>query len=225
MIKTQLCPAGELENKNWWHLDVLCLVLFFALGHHAVSMYLDGRREDIQRFVTKKEKWDAELAEKAPQVSKFNNLSAERTLLTQKIGALQKITTSKLDKVKPIVALDQLQTLWIDGVWYEEISYSATGELLLRGAANDSLLVGEYMLGLRETMNPETRNDDIRTQLGFDALQITTAKLIDQKDPIFVDIKSRLTFELKANHKEKVLPPAAGVTSVYDLKSRPSRRF
>lgn len=211
MIKTQLCPAGELENKNWWYLDVVFIVLIAALSYYAVNIYIDGRKEDVQKLITKKSQWDAEFAKKSVHIEKFKTLKQEMEVLNLKIGALRKITTSKVDKVKPLVALDQLQTLWIDGVWYEELQYSLDGTTLIKGAGNDSLLIGEFMLGVRETMNPETRNEDIRTQIGFDQLTLKSARLTEGSDALFKDITKRMVFELQGKHVEK---PAAIHNSV-----------
>lgn len=211
MIKTQLCPSGELEDKNWWYLDLGFLLIVMGLSYYAVTGYMDTRREAIQVLISKKQNWETEYASKAPHVEKFRTLNEEMTRLNQKIGALKKITTSKVDKVKPLVALDQLQTLWMDGVWYEDITYGETGDVLIRGAGQDSLLVGEYMLGVRETMNPDTRNTDVRTQLGFKDLKLKIVKLNEQPDEFFKDIQTRMQFELSGVHVEK---PASDTPSL-----------
>ena len=188
MIKTQLCPVGELEDKNWWYIDIIALIVVAALSYLAVEKYLDVMREDVERLAEKKAHWEKELATKKPGIEKFNGLKAEMGLLNKKIGALQRITTSRIDKVKPLVAIDQLQTLWIDGVWYESLDYDTAGRIIIKGAAHDSILIGEYMLGLRETMNPDTRNE------------------------IFKDITRRLQFELSVQHAEKPATPAAATS-------------
>lgn len=203
MIKTQLCPASELENKNWWHVDIAFLLAVLLASYYGTTGYLDTRRAEIERLGEKKAHWEKELAAKSPQIEKFKTLNAEMATLNQKIGALSKITTSKIDKVKPIVALDQLQTLWMDGIWYESLDYKEDGTTIIVGAGHDSLLIGEFMLGVRETMNADTRNDDVRTQLGFDHLAIKNARFIDREDDIFTDIPSKMQFELSGKHTEK----------------------
>lgn len=212
MIRTQLCPSGELEDKNWWHLDVAILMIVMVASYYAVTIHMDGRRGEVQDLVAKKQKWEASYASQAPMIEKFQTLNEEMSLLNQKIGALKKITTSKLDKVKPLVALDQLQTLWIDGIWYEELQYSADGAVVIKGAGHDGLLIGEYMLGVRETMNPETRNNDVRTQIGFDGLRLKVAKLNEQPDEMFKDVQSRMQFELSGDHREKPVAAQPGLS-------------
>ena len=212
MIKTQLCPVGELEDKNWWYIDIIALIVVAALSYLSVEKYLDVMREDVERLAEKKAHWEKELATKQPGVEKFNGLKAEMDLLNKKIGALQRITTSRIDKVKPLVAVDQLQTLWIDGVWYESLDYNTDGRIIIKGAAHDSILIGEYMLGLRETMNPDTRNDDLRTQLGFDRMSLKGVYLNEGGDEIFKDITRKLQFELSVQHAEKPATPAAATS-------------
>jgi len=223
MIKIQLCPSGELENKNWWVADACVFVLIAFGGYVLMEQYFDGVRSDIARLQEKKVHWEQELASKQTGIEKFKNLNSEIELLKRKIGALSKITTSKVDKVKPLIALDQLQTLWMDGVWYEDLDYSSAGNVRILASAHDSILIGEYMLGVRETMNPDTKNDDLRTQIGFDGLSLKNATLNTSGDEIFRDIKKKMQFELSARHVEKQAQPAqaAAVT----LGPRPRARF
>jgi len=223
MIKTQLCPNSELENKNWWHLDAAVLIFIGALGMFLMQSYFDGIKVEITQLQEKKAHWEKEFATRQTGLEKFKNLSAEIELLNKKIGALKRITTSKIDKVRPLLALDQLQTLWMEGVWYEELDYQASGLTKVVGSAHDSILIGEYMLGMRETMNLDTRNDDLRTQLGFDGLTLKGANLITSGDELFADIKKKMRFELSAKHVEKTAPPvpAASVT----LGPRPRAPF
>ncbi len=208
MIKTQLCPSGELENKNWWHLDVVVLVVVAALSYVLLENHFDEIRSNVAKSQERKASFDQKYQSRQAGLDKFKTLNAEIELLNRKIGALKKITTSKVDKVKPLIALDQLQTLWLEGVWYEELQYTANGGLLIVGSAHDSILVGEYMLGVKETMNPETRNDDLRTQMGFDAVSLRFVKLLPSGDEIFADIKKKMQFQISATHVEKPALPS-----------------
>lgn len=212
MIKTQLCPSSELENKNWWHVDAVVLILVAIASYLMVDAYFEGVRADIARLQERKIKWEQDLASMQTGLEKFKSLNAEIELLNRKIGALQRITTSKIDKIRPVVAMDQLQTLWMEGVWYEEIDYTAAGVTRVVASAHDSILVGEYMLGLRETMNIDTRNDDVRTQLGFDNLTLKTANLVPAGDEIFRDITKKMKFDLSAKHIEKKQTPVQAAT-------------
>jgi hypothetical protein len=208
MIKTQLCPSGELENKNWWHLDVVVLILVAVLSYVLLENYFDEMRAKVVFFQENKTRFDQQYASRQAGLEKFKSLNAEIELLNRKIGALKRITTSKVDKIRPLMALDQLQTLWMEGVWYESIDYSADGAVGIKGSAHDSILVGEYMLGVKETMNPDTRNDDLRTQIGFDSVALRFVKLLPGGDEIFPDIKKKMQFEITASHVEKQALPS-----------------
>jgi hypothetical protein len=178
MIKVQLCPFGELEDKNWWIVDVAVLLLVCLLGYWVSGAYLDIRRNETISLIAKKQRWDEELKAKEPAIAQFNGLA-------------------------PLVALDQLQTLSIQGVWYERLEYQVDGSLLIKGSGNDSLLIGEYMLGVRETMNPETYNDDVRTQVGFESVTLKNARYVEESDPFFEDIRGSMQFEMSGRHVEK----------------------
>jgi hypothetical protein len=203
MITIQLCPASELEEKDWWHVDALTFIFVVAITCFGVNRFLEMKIEESDRITAKAAHWEAARVEKMPGIAKIATLSTEKALLTAKISALGSITTSKVDKVKALVALDQLQTLWMDGIWYEGLTYARDGKITIRGSAFDSLLVGEYMLGVRETMNPDTRNDDVRTQLGFENLALKDVRDVTSNDDMFSDIERHLRFELSGTFVEK----------------------
>jgi hypothetical protein len=203
MIKTQLCPAAELEDKKWWIKDATMVLGFVVLGYWTAGFILDLKRNETAELTAKKERWAEEYKVKEPAIEQFKGLKAEMDRLNKKIASIKAITTSRIDKVRGLIALDQLQTLWIEGIWYNYVKLDADGTLRINGSANDSLLVGEFMLGMRESMNHETTNDDLRTQIGFEDVSIKNAVFAEDGDAMFKDIRSCMNFEIYARHKEK----------------------
>lgn len=202
MLKIQLCPESELENKYWWTLDLGALAVCAVVSWFASGIVLNMIQADISRYTVAAADWSRQLAEIQPEVEKFKGLDQEVGLLNRKIDALKRITVSKIDKILPIVVADQLQTLRPEGVWFHQLSFGEDKVLRIKGASTDSLLISEFLLGLRETMNPETVTSDVRTQLGF---QKVTVKEIKESrvDPAFNDLKNVLIFEASGIVEEK----------------------
>ena len=203
MIIVQLAPAVELEDKEWWQIDFAAFVVVAILGYLGVHGYFSARVARTHTLQAHAEALTQEASLMAPILTRLERLAVDKEKVVVRIAAIKAIVDSKVQKVKALVALDQLQTLWMEGIWYQELKYSEAGVVTINGAGFDSLFIGEYMLGVRETMNLETQNDDVRTSVGFDQLVLTEAKDPQQPNATFPDIDRYLQFELTGNHVDK----------------------
>jgi hypothetical protein len=218
MIIVQLAPAVELEDKEWWQIDFAAFVVIAVLGYFGITGYLNIRILSANNLVAATETITQEMARMAPTLLKLDSINTDKEKVNARIAAIRAIVDSKVQKVKALVALDQLQTLWMDGVWYRELEYSAEGLVNIKGAGFDSLFVGEYMLGVGETMNQETKNDDVRTRLGFDRLVLKQAVDPEKVNERFPDIDQYLDFELTGVHVEKPDSTTQNVPAISSLR-------
>lgn len=197
MLKIQLCPESELENEHWYTYDVLLLVVLSLIGWVAASFWLANLKQETERLNSVASSWEAQIEETQPLINKFNNLDADIALLNKKIEIIKRITAAHPEKVKPIVVLEQLQTLRPDGLWYLTMTLDEADHLHITGASTDSILISEFLLGVRETMNPDTWTDDIRTQIGFETIALKEMKRT-QGDSDLKDVGENLTFDFTA---------------------------
>lgn len=205
MLRIQLCPEAELEDHYWWAPDVIALVAALTIAWFGAGMVLDSIREETEQLTITSTEWGKQYAEVKPAVEKFQNLDEEILLLKRKVDALKRITVSRVDKVLPVVVMEQLQTLRPEGLWYHSLEYREDKTVRISGASRESLLISEFLLGLRETMNPETITTDIRTQVGF--IKIKVKEVQDERaDKGFDDLKDVLSFEASATVIEKRKP-------------------
>jgi hypothetical protein len=205
MLKIQLCPESELENRQWWVSDAVVAVLAITVSYFSATSALNAIKDETLRLNAVKLNWTKQYDEIAPSLGKFKNLDAEILLLNAKLASLKRITVSKIDKVLPIVVMEQIQTLTPQGVWVHSAKFHEDRSISVSGSSKDSLLISEYLLGVRETMNPETTTADVRTRIGFGDLGIKEIKSSD-KDAFFYDVRDVLDFELTAKVVEKSLP-------------------
>ncbi len=212
MITLQLAPSNELEEKDWWHVDLLVFVVVAFLAYMGVHRGFDMKRAATAIAIARAAQLNSERELLLPSVSKIATLNSDNGLLNGRISAIKSIMDSRAQKMQAIVALDQLQTLWMEGIWYTDLSYSTDGNVAIKGRGFDSLLIGDYLLGVRESMNPGTRNDDLRTQSGFDKLVLTSVKQVES-DPNFPDIVKSLEFDLTGVHIAKAVGQVGEVSA------------
>ena len=213
MLKIQLCPESEFENRFWWAPDLVAFVVVCAIGWMAAGFFLGQITDETNRLTQATDRWTKEEASLKTQVEIFKGLEQDAQILTRKIENIKKITVSKTDKVWPIVGLEQLQTLRPEGIWYQTLEWNEDGGIAIVGAGTDSLLISEFLMGLRETMNPQTWSQDIRTMSGFKDIMVETVE--SKGDPIFSDIKTGvLNFKLKAKAATKPRPPGVGPSAM-----------
>ena len=202
MLRIQLCPESELEDRFWYTYDVLGLFVVVLISWLAADLWLSNMRHETQRLNDATAVWDKQITEADPLVQKFKTLDGEIELLNRKIEALRRITMTHPEKLRPIVVLDQLQTLKPEGLWYNMVSFDDNARIHMVGSSTDSLLISEFLLGLRETMNSDTWTNDIRTQIGYQNIEVKIMNRVDA-DPDLRDLRDHLQFEASAEVAQK----------------------
>lgn len=220
MLRIQLCPEGELENEHWYTYDALVFCVMAMLTWMAAGFWLNTMRDEILRLNDTAETWDKQTAEAQPMLQRHKALKSEIDVLDRKIEALKRITLNHPEKIRPIVVMEQLQTLRPEGLWYLTLTLDDSNRLKIQGASMDSLLISEFLLGMRETMNPETWTNDVRTQVGFQ--NITVKEMIRiPEDLKFLDLPEHLKFEASA----EVAAKAKGVIGPNAMGPLPRSKF
>ncbi|MCX6118389.1 MAG: hypothetical protein NT027_12660 [Proteobacteria bacterium] len=211
MLKIQLCPIGELENKQWWIPDAASILAVLLVSWIGLDQVIGSVNEEIVRLNVTADDWTGQIAKLNPLIEKYKGLDAETAVLKKKIDVISRITVNKMDKVLPLVVLEQLQILKPAGLWYRDLEFLDDKKVKINAASRESLLVSEFLLGLRETMNPATWNSDIRTQIGYQNVQIGQISRVSV-DANFKDQTDILEFDVVADIAEKQ-PPVSGALS------------
>lgn len=168
MIKINLAPIEELENKFWYIPD---LVIFLALGvgsYFGVNYYLGQIEAQIIKLTEEKHDFDKSYRRLKPDLERFAALNKEVDQLEKKLNSLRQITVSKIVRYKPIILLEHLQNLKPEGLWFNFLKDESNDSIIrLVGGAFDNLLVAEFMSALTETRILEVDSTDLRTQVYF----------------------------------------------------------
>lgn len=178
MIKINLAPLEELENKYWYLPDVILVATIVIGCWSGVNYYLDTMRDDIEQLNIKRNDFIKSTKRLKPDLERFDQLNREVDQLRKKLSSLKQITVSKIARYKPVILLEHLQNLKPDGVWYNYYSdESDEGIIRLVGNAFDSLLVAEFMSALSATRLQEFDPNDLRTQVFFSNVHLVKVSM------------------------------------------------
>ena len=62
------------------------------------------------------------------KITRYDELNVIKEDLTKKRDAVEKITSSKLDRYLPVIILESIQNLKPEGIWLNSISFMNTNE-------------------------------------------------------------------------------------------------
>lgn len=173
MIKIQLAPYDELEDKNWWVPDAIALVLALILSNFLVGIYVERLESEIAEIQAQTEEFKRSIAAIQPEIAVFNGIEAKISELKSVISALSSITVSRLTKYRPVVVLEQIQALKPDGLWFTSLKEDTIGrKITISGFAFDSILIGQFMSELGATKLQRFDPADIRSQIHFSQVKL-----------------------------------------------------
>ncbi|MDA9951228.1 hypothetical protein N9D31_01510 [Oligoflexaceae bacterium] len=126
MIKINLAPEEELENKLWFVPLVIGAALLFFVSSYALEVYLDDIRVEIEIVENETKEHQRGFEELKSKQEEFKVRDAERGDLENRLAALQRITESKILRFRPVILLEHLQNLKPEGIWFSEVSLLKT---------------------------------------------------------------------------------------------------
>ena len=173
MIKINLAPYEEIENKHWYLPDLTITISTLLLLQIVNTVYFMSMDSKINSLETDRLVIVEATNKLKPDLVNYEGLDNKIKKLSAKIEALKKITISKIEKYKPIITLEHLQTLKPDGVWFTSLAIESKEELIkIAGGALDNLLVADFISAIDSTRTQEFDPSDMRSQVYFVNLNI-----------------------------------------------------
>ncbi|MCB9228790.1 MAG: PilN domain-containing protein [Deltaproteobacteria bacterium] len=168
MIKINLAPLEELENKLWYIPDLFIILAISLSSWFGVQYYLGQIKEDIVKITEERQNYEKSYQRLKPDLERFSLLNREVDQLKKKLNSLRQITVSKISRYRPIILLEHLQNLKPDGLWFNFLKDDSDEQIIrLVGGAFDNLLIAEFMSALTRTKFLEVDATDLRTQVYF----------------------------------------------------------
>lgn len=224
MIRIQLAPYSELEDKQWWVPDVALLVVAGFFSSFFFQSYVDRLKSDIVDIETQTTELTSNIKLIEPELKAFQSLQSQIDSLKAKISALSSITVSKISKYKSVLLLEQLQILKPEGVWFETMKEESMGKSIqITGFAFDPILVGQFMSDMGATKLQQADPTDMRSLLFYENINLKTitsersGSVLDEVQPL-----GFAKFDLTLRYSERTLPsPAPESPSVIEIKKSP----
>ncbi|MBP9706153.1 MAG: PilN domain-containing protein [Oligoflexales bacterium] len=206
MIKINLTPIAELENRIWWLLEVAALLLSFAGATFGFEKYIEMRRNEIIEISQQTAEIRESINRINPQVEKYKNLERDLSQLNTKLNAIKDITLSLPERFRIIISLEHIHNLKPEGVWLRGIAFDQGSDdsIVIEGGAFDNLLISEFMASLKSTNMTALDSVDIRSQVAFEKISIEQSLLVE-KDTLFEDLTEIYSFKISLKIKLKEL--------------------
>lgn len=206
MIKINLTPIAELENRIWWLPEVAALLLAFAGATFGFEKYIEMRRNEILEISQQTASIRESINRINPQVEKYKNLERDLTQLNTKLNAIKVITLSLPERFRIIISLEHIHNLKPDGVWLRSITFDQGSDdsIVIEGGAFDNLLISEFVTSLKSTNMNALDAVDIRSQVAFEKVSIEQSLLVE-KDSLFEDLTEIYSFKINLKIKLKDL--------------------
>ncbi|MBP6217422.1 MAG: PilN domain-containing protein [Oligoflexales bacterium] len=173
MIKINLAPSEELENKLWFLSDLIFTILVASFALILSFYYLGSIESDIADLKNQKMEMERSRDRLKPEMQRFDDITKQLETSKEKIESLKRIVVSKISRYKPIIIFEHLQRLKSEGLWFTSINDDSKNEVVhVSGGAFDNLLVAEFMSYLEETKKQDVDAYDLRTQVYFKKIDL-----------------------------------------------------
>ncbi len=175
MIKINLAPLEEVENKTWFLPDVIIVTSAMVICLMVSYLFFAAQDAKINALEVEKLDFIASYNKLKPDLARYDELKKKLNILTGKIDALKKITVSKIARYKPIIIFELTQTLKPKGLWFSQMSLDSKNEILrMSGSAFDNFSIAEFISSLESTKFQTIDATDMRTQVYFSKTYLRT---------------------------------------------------
>ena len=236
MIKINLTPIDELENRYWYLPDLAMAAGAIAFGVIVAYYFIGQSQDQVEGLNAKIASLEQSERSLVPELARFKNLSKSLEELTGKVSALKTLTSSKISKYKPVIVVEHLQNLKPDGLWFKKLEIGGTGSgagpvagvqgmvpgmgaaaataaaisdstFQITGQALDNILTAEFMTALRSTGGQEFDESDLRTGVYFAEISLADAQVQGKGgDGAFAEMAAYPEFKLGGRFAERTTP-------------------
>ncbi len=201
LVRINLAPSEELENPYWYIPDLATFILVGLISYFIVDASLQKIREEIEVAQIQGEELRQQNNMLKSKIKRYDELNVIKADLTKKRDAVEKITSSKLDRYLPVIILESIQNLKPEGIWLNSIAFMNTDETVEENSSQQSDKDSKNKDA--EASNQESKDENynlvkIEGQ-GFDNMLIAefilNLKSTFNQDPEASDLRSLVYFD------------------------------
>lgn len=183
MIRINLAPPIELENKLWFVPDLGLFLLSLFVTWFVVGLSLSYMEGQIEQMHVDSEQFRTDAKRLLPDVKRHENITRQIEQVKDKIRAIEKITVAKTVRYLPVILLENLQKIRPEGLWLNKLTQnSQDSSLEMVGGAFDNLIVAEFMAALEATKKQEIQAKDLRSLIFFPLVSLKQVASEEKKD-------------------------------------------
>lgn len=208
MLKINLVPFEELDNKRWFVPDLLVVLILAAGAGISLLAYeqsfedkIASAQEEISTLVSSQKKLET-------TIKQFASLQGENEALREQLASLEHITTAKVPRYRPVMLMEMLQNLKPQGLWFKAVEeQTANGQVTIRGESYDKLLVAHFISALHTSRNPNTSVKGVGKGLYFSKVHLK--QMQDAGEPSVTShqpARETMHFELSISYREQPSP-------------------
>ena len=201
LVRINLAPSEELENPYWYIPDLATFILVGLISYFIVDASLQKIREEIEVAQIQGEELRQQNNMLKSKIKRYDELNVIKADLTKKRDAVEKITSSKLDRYLPVIILESIQNLKPEGIWLNSIAFMNTDETVEENSSQQSDKDSKNKDAEASNQEPKDENYNlvkIEGQ-GFDNMLIAefilNLKSTFNQDPEASDLRSLVYFD------------------------------
>ncbi|MGE0172998.1 MAG: hypothetical protein AB7T49_09445 [Oligoflexales bacterium] len=127
MIRINLAPIDEIEDRHWWIPDVVTFFVLLGLTVAGGNYYLSLKRAEVDRLIEEERNLTASIQSMSVDAKTHDEMLAKIENLDNLRASFSNITQSKVERYLPLVLLEHIQSLKPDGVWLTGIYFKSEG--------------------------------------------------------------------------------------------------
>jgi hypothetical protein len=168
MLTINLVPFEELENKHWYLPDLLLALVIGGGAALLFNSYVDQYKSEISTLQSEVVGIGIEITSLMPRVERYLALTKEAEQLHLQLSSLERITSAKVPRFRPVILLEKLQKLKPAGLWFKNLSEQTSGSTVaLSGESFDKLLVAQFIAALNSSYKNAPKQGSLAEKIDF----------------------------------------------------------
>lgn len=176
-VNINLTPYEEYENKYWFAVEIVCVVLAIFLVNTAAGQVAAKYQSQIAELQERESKQKQNIEDIKELDSEASELVEENKELKDKRDGMSRVSLVGIEHVEAVMLLEFMHSLKPDGMWYKSLKIeSSSKQVNVSGHVHDISIVAEFVRTLESTKQERNQNKDIRSRIYFEEISLGEMK-------------------------------------------------
>lgn len=167
-IHINLTPYSELENKQWYVIEIACVVLVFMIMNGFSGVVVKNINSQIAGIQEQQQSAESSIADLEALRDGVVDLTKEVSELENRLAAIKSTDLMGMNQYESVMMLEIMHTLKPSGVWFKNMEIDPSGNTVkLSVYAIELGHIAEFYRALSSTQKENSQNNDIRSKVSF----------------------------------------------------------